>query len=170
MATTRLDDTRPEKTTLFEGQERKYFELSHVQDGDEKILIPRHRHLEADTPCKVYLPHDPRCTREIVEAFPAYTKWLKNLARNIQLQSSPSHTFAKSPFFLKAIDLQAPTWFPNNKLGFLKAQCVVETNAAPGKNPDWIPGAVFLRGGSVGVLVSCYFYIYLLTSYLVHLI
>ncbi|KAK3214199.1 hypothetical protein GRF29_28g2361656 [Pseudopithomyces chartarum] len=115
MATTKLPDPRPEPTTIFDGQERKYFPLTHAQDGPHRIPILPHHHLDRSLPCKVYLPHDPRCTRAVIEAFPAYAKWLASLAHNLRLQSEPSHAFAKTPFLLKAIDLQAPTWFPGDR-------------------------------------------------------
>jgi ADP-sugar diphosphatase len=46
-----------------------------------------------------------------------------------------------------------------NKLGFMKLQAKIETDAYvhDGENEaraDWLPGAVFLRGGSVAIMVS----------------
>lgn len=155
---TQLVDNRPESSTVFDGQERKYFELSTFHDGKQSIPVPPHHQGNEDhqtpVPCKVYLPQDPRCTRQIIEAFPAYKNWLRRLLHNLKSQDTDAHTFHSNPYRLESIDLQAPTWFSTNKLGFLKAQCTIQTEHA---NPDgkkgWLPGAVFLRGGSVGVLV-----------------
>ena len=156
---TQLVDNRAEKSTIFDGQQRKYFELRTFNDGKQDIPVPPHHESNDEAtqplaPCKVYLPQDPRCTRQIVEAFPAYKNWLQRLLHNLNAQDTESHTFHSNPYRLESVDLQAPTWFSSSKLGFLKAQCSIRT-ARP--NPDgakgWLPGAVFLRGGSVGVLV-----------------
>ncbi|KAF2448246.1 hypothetical protein P171DRAFT_452179 [Karstenula rhodostoma CBS 690.94] len=88
---------------------------------------------------------------------PAYKNWLSQLVQNLALQENPDHVFHKNPYKLKSIDLQAPTWFPSGpppgKLGFLKAQCTVEADYLDNGKKAWLPGAVFLRGGSVGVLI-----------------
>lgn len=149
-----IPDTRPQHQTVFDGATRKYFSLTafnqqsvakHIQDG-------------TGTACRVYLPQDPRCTREIVENMTAYKSWLSQLVQNLALQQNPDHVFHKNPYKLKTIDLQAPTWFPSGplpgKLGFLKAQCTVEADHLDDGVKQWLPGAVFLRGGSVGILVG----------------
>jgi len=45
--------------------------------------------------------------------------------------------------------VHAADWFTPKKLGFVKLQADVRTD-----DGDWVPGTVFLRGGSVGMLVS----------------
>ncbi|KAF1970767.1 hypothetical protein BU23DRAFT_590928 [Bimuria novae-zelandiae CBS 107.79] len=140
-----LSDKRSEEVTVFQGEHRKYFELYDFNGH----VVKRHRTESGDAPCKVYLPHDPRCTRDIIETMPAYKNWLEQLLHNLALQETADHIFCENPFRLKSIDLQAPTWFSSNKLGFVKAQCNISTDG----EKQWIPGAVFLRGGSVGVLI-----------------
>lgn len=148
-----IRDNRPQLLAVLDGVQRRYFELNtfnhqsvakHIQDGNEMA-------------CKVYLPQDPRCTKEIIENMPAYKNWLTQLLQNLALQSRPKHVFHNNQYKLKSIDLQGPTWFPTEaspgKLGFVKAQCVLEADHLENGNRPWLPGAVFLRGGSVGVLV-----------------
>ncbi|KAL1605258.1 hypothetical protein SLS60_004802 [Paraconiothyrium brasiliense] len=148
-----ISDNRPQPQTVFDGAQRKYFELtsfnqqpvaSHVHDGNEVA-------------CRVYLPQDPRGTKEIIESMPAYKNWLTGLLQNLALQQNPHHVFHKNQYKLRSVDLQAPTWFPAGKppgkLGFLKAQCAIEADHLEDGKKLWLPGAVFLRGGSVGVLI-----------------
>lgn len=65
---------------------------------------------------------------------------------------------------LHEIDVQAVDWFWRDRpghednLGFMKIQAKIETDAyihtsEEKARADWLPGAVFLRGGSVGILV-----------------
>jgi ADP-sugar diphosphatase len=96
--------------------------------------------------------------------FPALNNWLNTLYSNLALQDDPSHPFHKHPYKLKALDIQAVDWFWRNvpgkedKLGFMKVQATIVTEAyvhdsEEKKRSGWLPGAVFLRGGSVAILV-----------------
>ena len=97
--------------------------------------------------------------------FPALDNWLSQLLRNFSLQENSSHPFHSHPYALRALDIQAVDWFrrgtpgSKDKLGFMKLQARIETDpyvheGEDEERVDWIPGAVFLRGGSVAVLVS----------------
>jgi ADP-sugar diphosphatase len=97
--------------------------------------------------------------------FPALQNWFTRTLANFALQDDKAHPFHKHPYKLREIDVQAVDWFWRNrashedKLGFMKVQTRIETDAyvhAGEEKPraDWIPGAIFLRGGSVAVLVS----------------
>jgi ADP-sugar diphosphatase len=97
--------------------------------------------------------------------FPALQNWFVRTLANFALQHDQAHPFHKHPYKLREIDVQTVDWFWRNrtghedKLGFMKVQTKVETDAyvhAGEEKPraDWIPGAIFLRGGSVAVLVS----------------
>jgi ADP-sugar diphosphatase len=97
--------------------------------------------------------------------FPALSNWLSRLFKNFKLQDDESHPFHKHPYKLRELDVQSVDWFWRNrpgmedKLGFMKIQAKIETDPylheGTGKEEfDWIPGAVFLRGGSVAILVS----------------
>lgn len=97
-------------------------------------------------------------------SFPALSSWLTKLLHNLSLQSNPTHPFHKHPYKLHSLEIQAVDWFwrgrpgVEDKLGFMKLQARIETDAyvhegEEKERRDWLPGAVFLRGGSVGVLV-----------------
>ena len=97
--------------------------------------------------------------------FPALHNWFSRLLDNFKLQKNESHPFHKHPYNLHELDLQAVDWFWRNrpghedKLGFMKIQAKIETDpymhgSDEKEKADWLPGAVFLRGGSVAVLVS----------------
>lgn len=97
--------------------------------------------------------------------FPALDNWLAGLLQNFDLQQDEAHPFHKHPYKLRALDVQAVDWFwqgrpgHEDKLGFMKIQSRIETDTylhdgEEDARADWIPGAVFLRGGSVAVLVS----------------
>ncbi|OAK97161.1 hypothetical protein IQ06DRAFT_228696 [Phaeosphaeriaceae sp. SRC1lsM3a] len=96
--------------------------------------------------------------------FPALEHWLTRLFQNFQLQEDESHPYHKHPFRLRELDIQAVDWFwrdvpgKEDKLGFMKIQAKIETDkyvheGEEKERADWLPGAVFLRGGSVAILV-----------------
>lgn len=90
--------------------------------------------------------------------FPALRNWLFKLLKNLKLQEDENHPYHKHPYRLRGIDVQAVDWFSPTKLGFMKIQAKIETDpylheGAQDAEADWLPGAVFLRGGSVAMLV-----------------
>jgi ADP-sugar diphosphatase len=103
------------------------------------------------------LPKDPS-TPPAYE-FPALQNWLKKLVQNFKLQDNDDHPHYDHPFKLRSIDVQAVDWFSKSRLGFMKIQAEITSDPygreIGGKAAsNWLPGAVFLRGGSVAVLVS----------------
>jgi ADP-sugar diphosphatase len=96
--------------------------------------------------------------------FPALKNWLTTLIANFAIQEDDSHPYHKHPYKLCELDVQAVDWFwrgvpgKEDKLGFMKLQAKIETDpyvhADEKVRIDWLPGAVFLRGGSVAILVS----------------
>ncbi|KAH3942422.1 hypothetical protein HBI56_175970 [Parastagonospora nodorum] len=96
--------------------------------------------------------------------FPALLNWLTRLCANLDRQNEPAHPFHKHPYKLRSLDIQAVDWFwrdmpgKEDKLGFMKLQAEVTTDVyvhegEEKERSDWLPGAVFLRGGSVGILI-----------------
>jgi ADP-sugar diphosphatase len=96
--------------------------------------------------------------------FPALQNWLLRLTANFKLQENESHPYHKHPYKLRELDIQAVDWFwrdvpgKEDKLGFMKIQSKIETDpyvheGEKEARADWLPGAVFLRGGSVAILV-----------------
>jgi hypothetical protein len=98
--------------------------------------------------------------------FPALQNWFARTLANFALQDDGAHPFHKHPYKMRELDVQAVDWFwrgragSEDKLGFMKIQARIETDAyihdgEEKARADWLPGALFLRGGSVAVLVSC---------------
>ncbi|PMD31211.1 NUDIX family hydrolase-like protein [Hyaloscypha variabilis F] len=79
--------------------------------------------------------------------FPAFKNWLQTLKSNLALQSNPSHEYHKSPYALRDIKIQAIDRF-GKRIGFLKLVATI-TNA----EGDFLPGSMFLRGASVGMMI-----------------
>jgi len=97
------------------------------------------------TPVPVSLPSN--LPKDLLLSFPAFKNWLATLQHSLSLQSDKGHTFHANPYALKRIEVQSVDWF-GKRLGFVKLQASVENN-----NGESLPGAVFLRGGSVAMLL-----------------
>lgn len=83
-----------------------------------------------------------------------FKQWLSILEQNLKRQWNQSHTFYNNPYSLRAIDIQAIDRFGHDRIGFVKFRATVQND-----DGEALPGAVFLRGGSVAMLVcasSCY--------------
>lgn len=91
----------------------------------------------------------PDLSQEDLWHFPAFRVWLSTLQRSLEQQRNPSHEFFEDPYVLRTIDVQAVDFFGGGRLGFVKLKAGVSN--ASGES---LPGSVFLRGGSVGMLVS----------------
>jgi len=124
----------------------------------------------------VYLPHNLR-PREFLRLFtsststskPAFSfsalqNWFSKIHQNLKLQDDEDHPFHTHPYRLREIEIQAVDWFWRNKpgkedkLGFMKILAKIETDpyvheGEEEARADWLPGAVFLRGGSVAILI-----------------
>jgi ADP-sugar diphosphatase len=88
-------------------------------------------------------------TREQLLAFPAFKIWHSTLLRSMSLQRNPSHEFHQDSYRLRNIDIQAVDYFGRDRLGFIKFKAHVANDSG-----ESLPGGVFLRGGSVAMLVS----------------
>ncbi|KAF2794386.1 nudix hydrolase 14 [Melanomma pulvis-pyrius CBS 109.77] len=95
---------------------------------------------------KISLPSD--LTEEELLNFPAFVKWITTLTRSLALQNSKAHKFNSSPYKIEKIDVQSIVRFGPDKVGFIKIQATIKNERG-----EWIPGAVFLRGGSVAMLM-----------------
>lgn len=94
----------------------------------------------------VHLPSD--LTREQLLSFPAFKNWIGTLQNTLKTQSQTEHTFHASPYKLRKIDVQAVDHFGGGRIGFIKLKAEITND-----NGEYLPGAVFLRGGSVAMLV-----------------
>ena len=88
-------------------------------------------------------------TRDQLLSFPAFNIWLSTLQRSLARQRNPNHAFHNAPYFLRRVEIQAVDYFGGGRLGFIKMKADVSNDAG-----EKLPGSVFLRGGSVGILVS----------------
>ncbi|KAL9014078.1 MAG: hypothetical protein Q9173_001249 [Seirophora scorigena] len=82
-------------------------------------------------------------------SFPAFKQWIETLKHSLSTQNKQSHTFYSSPYKLRKIDIQSVDFFSGKRLGFVKLRAEVSND-----NGERLPGSVFLRGGSVGMMVS----------------
>jgi 8-oxo-dGTP pyrophosphatase MutT (NUDIX family) len=87
--------------------------------------------------------------------WPHFTNWAKTLKDSLELQTQldhkgEKHPFHEFPYTLRSVDIQAVDWFGKGKLGFVKLTAKIQ-NEAP--EPQTLPGGIFLRGGSVAMLM-----------------
>ena len=94
----------------------------------------------------VHLTQDLR--RDQLLQFPAFKNWISTLQHSLSLQSDKNHTFNSAPYKLRSIDIHSVDFFGGGRLGFVKLKAEVSNDL--GEN---LPGSVFLRGGSVGMMV-----------------
>lgn len=81
-------------------------------------------------------------------SFPAFKTWIFTLQHSLALQKNEFHTFHSSPYQLRKIDIQSVDFFGGGRLGFVKLKAEISND-----NGESLPGSVFLRGGSVGMMV-----------------
>ena len=96
-------------------------------------------------------------------SFPAFKIWFATLQRSLARQQAPAHEFHRDPYILRSIDIQSIDRFGGGRLGFVKLKADV-SNAGG----ERLPGSVFLRGGSVGMLVRISLTFYFYTTLLPH--
>ncbi|KAJ4298273.1 hypothetical protein N0V90_006173 [Kalmusia sp. IMI 367209] len=109
--------------------------------------------------CKILLPWN--LDAEDLMSFMPFVKWSEKLSHNLGLQENKAHAFHSRPYKLWGIEVQAADWFgdidprtgKSGKLGFVKMQVKIETEMDSQGRSEMTPGAVFLRGQAVGVLI-----------------
>jgi ADP-sugar diphosphatase len=104
---------------------------------------------ETSPSCRVQLTDN--ITRDELLSYPAFKTWHKTITHSLSLQSKPNHEFNKSPYTLREITLQSVDWFGSGekkRLGFVKFQAQITND-----NGEHLPGAVFMRGGAVAMLL-----------------
>ena len=98
--------------------------------------------------CPVHLTSD--LSEDQLLSFPAFKNWTGTLKQSLKQQENKSHTFHDAPYKLRSIDIQSVDFFGKSKdrIGFIKLTAQVTND-----NDEYLPGSVFLRGGSVAMLV-----------------
>jgi len=79
--------------------------------------------------------------------FPAFKNWLEALQKNLDMQTTPGHTFEKDPWRLEGVNIHSITVFANGKIGFMTIEALMR------KSDHKLERVIFLRGGSVAVLM-----------------
>ena len=90
----------------------------------------------------------PEVSKDQLLSFPAFKTWIRTLQRSLSLQKNILHAFHDTPYKLRGIDVQAVDFFGGGRLGFVKLKAEVSND-----NGEKLPGSVFLRGGSVCMMV-----------------
>lgn len=90
----------------------------------------------------------PEVSEDQLRAFPAFKTWFETLQHSLALQGQHSHNFHGSPFIFRSITIQSCDFFGGQRLGFVKLKAEVTKDAG-----EHLPGSVFLRGGSVCILL-----------------
>ena len=81
-------------------------------------------------------------------SFAAFKTWLDTLQHSLSTQQVTNHPFHASPYKLRRIDVQTVDFFGGSRIGFMKLKAEVSSD-----DGQQLPGSVFLRGGSVGMMV-----------------
>ncbi|KAL8706165.1 MAG: hypothetical protein Q9201_000743 [Fulgogasparrea decipioides] len=87
-------------------------------------------------------------SQEQLLSFPAFKTWISTLQHSLSIQQHKSHPFHTTPYKLRKIDVQSVDFFGGQRLGFVKLQAEVSN-----EDGEKLPGSVFLRGGSVGMML-----------------
>ena len=90
----------------------------------------------------------PDLTKDQLLTFRAFRTWLNTLKQSLLSQRNSSHAFHSAPYRLRRIDIQAVDFFGGNRIGFVKLKAEVSND-----NGEKLPGSVFLRGGSLGMML-----------------
>ena len=101
----------------------------------------------ASPPVSIHLTPD--LSRDQLLSFPAFKTWISTLQHSLALQGNNDHTFNSAPYILRRIDIQSVDFFGGGRIGFIKLKAEVSND-----NGEKLPGSVFLRGGSVGMMVN----------------
>ena len=88
-------------------------------------------------------------SQEQLLSFPAFKTWISTLQHSLSTQGHSSHTFYEEPYKLRNIEVQSVDKFGGGRLGFVKLKAEVSNDKG-----EKLPGSVFLRGGSVAMMVS----------------
>jgi ADP-sugar diphosphatase len=94
----------------------------------------------------VTLPSD--LSSEQLLSFRPFNQWLDSLAKSLSLQQQATHPFNDEPYKLRDIEVQSVDFFSESRLGFVKLRATVQND-----NGEKLPGSVFMRGGSVAMLI-----------------
>ncbi|GAP87147.2 putative NUDIX domain-containing protein [Rosellinia necatrix] len=88
-------------------------------------------------------------SKEQILSFPPFNNWLSTLTASLALQRrDPRHPFHADPYALRSVAVRSADLWAGGRAGFVMLRADVRNAAG-----ESLPGAVFLRGPSVGMLV-----------------
>lgn len=90
----------------------------------------------------------PDLSKDQLLSFPAFKAWISTLQQSLRTQKQDTHVHHSAPYQLRKIDIQSVDFFGGNRIGFIKLKAEVSND-----NGEKLPGSVFLRGGSVAMMV-----------------
>ena len=96
--------------------------------------------------CSVSVPDG--LTKDKIMNFRPFHEWASRFQRSLDHQSSEGHPFHASPYRLRSVTVQSWDMF-GPRIGFMKIQADISNDKG-----EKLPGAVFLRGASVAMMVS----------------
>lgn len=97
--------------------------------------------------CTVNLTKD--LSKEQLLSFPAFNNWIETLQSSFaQQEANKDHTFHDAPYKLRNIQIQNVDFFGGGRIGFIKLKADISND-----DGEKLPGSVFLRGGSVAMMV-----------------
>jgi len=101
---------------------------------------------------------DPQFNKELLGTYEPFIEWVKQLRASLELQHKEvedlekRHPFHDDPYQLESIHIQAVDFF-GPRIGFLKYKAVIRNQRGNKGKPMELPGSIFMRGGSVGMLM-----------------
>ncbi|RDW87874.1 hypothetical protein BP5796_03568 [Coleophoma crateriformis] len=134
--------------------------IPHSENGEPAGESELLKLSDFDPPVKVTLGKDldPKFNEKLLREYEPFWEWVKQLKRSLDLQrtadgtSGETHPFHADPYELKSIHIQAVDLF-GPRIGFLKYKSVIQNKTSNKGKPMELPGSVFMRGGSVGMLM-----------------
>jgi 8-oxo-dGTP pyrophosphatase MutT (NUDIX family) len=146
MATLNNIDLRDAKPHSESGEPAVEFESFDLRDFNPPVAVTLARDL------------DPKFNKPLLLAYEPFVGWVEQLKRSLDLQtkedknSGERHPFHDDPYELKSIHIQAVDFF-GPRIGFLKYKAIIQNKTGNKGQPMQLPGSIFMRGGSVGMLM-----------------
>jgi len=92
------------------------------------------------------VPKEQRISKEQLLNFPAFKTWAETINSSLSKQTEANHPSKDDPYRLISVTVQSVDYF-GKRIGFVKILADVRNSEGP------LPGIVFLRGGSVAMLM-----------------
>ncbi|PVH71589.1 hypothetical protein DL98DRAFT_95044 [Cadophora sp. DSE1049] len=132
------------------GESAEIFGSFELPDFDPPVVITLAKDL------------DSKFNKSVLLAYEPFVEWVEQLKRSLDLQRTgvgnfgEKHPFHDDPYELKNIHIQAVDFFGKEgkeRIGFLKYKALIENQKGKDGEPMELPGLIFMRGGSVAMLM-----------------